>query len=121
MVRRWWWASARWSGTGNLVAIISEDPFYIRRFDREAFNGALASGVEIGDEGVIAAFEVVAEVSDRCVSVCSSKWLGDIHPTVSRPPGGQVTASSIPAYTSSVNRLNHLVGTQTHTITHLDT
>ena len=83
--------------TGNLVAIISEDPFYILRFDREVYNGALASGVEIGDEGVIAAFEVVAEVSERCASGCSLKSLADVLPTVSRLPGGQATASSIPA------------------------
>jgi len=48
-------------------------------------------------EGVVAAFEVVAEVADKCVSVCSLKWLADILPTVSRLPGGQATASSIPA------------------------
>jgi Coatomer WD associated region len=56
-----------WSGTGTLVAIISEDSFYVLRFDREAYNAALASGVEIGDEGVEAAFEVVAEVSEGYV------------------------------------------------------
>jgi len=71
-------------------------PIYILRVDRETYNGALTSGVEIGDEGV-AAFEVVAEVSERCVSVCPLKWPADIIPTVSRLPGGQATASSIPA------------------------
>ena len=60
------------------------------------------SPLEIGDEGVVTAFEVVAEVSERCVSVYSLKWLADILPTVSRLPAGQATASSIPA----VNRLN---------------
>ena len=72
--------------------------------------------MEIGDEGVVTAFEVVAEVSERCVSVCSLKWLADILPTVSRLPDGQATASSILA-----QRLNYLVGTQTNTITHFDT
>jgi len=75
-----------WSGTGTLVAIISED---VLRFDRETCNDAIASGVEIGDEGVVAAFEVVAEVSERCVSVCSLNWLADILPTVSRLPVGR--------------------------------
>ena len=46
-------------------------------------------------EGVVAVFEIVAEVSGRCVSVCSLKWLADILPTVSRLPGGKATASSI--------------------------
>jgi len=53
--------------------------------------------VELGDEGVVAAFEVVAEVPERCVSVCSLKLLADILPTVSKLPGGQATVSSIPA------------------------
>jgi coatomer subunit beta' len=58
-----------WSGTGTLVAITSEDSFYVLRFDREAYNAALTSGMEIGDEGVEAAFEVVAEVSERYASI----------------------------------------------------
>jgi hypothetical protein len=33
----------------------------------------LASGVEVGDEAVEAAFEVVAEVSERCVFIYSLK------------------------------------------------
>ena len=36
-----------WSGTGTLITIISEGQFYILRFDREAFNDALACGVEM--------------------------------------------------------------------------
>jgi len=58
-----------WSGTGALVAITSEDSFYVLRFDREAYNAALASGMEFGDEGVEAAFEVVAEVSERYLPI----------------------------------------------------
>ena len=55
-----------WSGTGTLVAIVSEDPFYILRFDREVYNAAPTSGIEIGDEGVESAFEGIADVSERC-------------------------------------------------------
>lgn len=54
-----------WSGTGNLVAITSDDSFYILRFDRSAYDAALESGVEIGDEGVEDAFDVIAEISDK--------------------------------------------------------
>ena len=57
------------SGTGTLVAIVSEDSFYVLRFDRGTYNDAVTSGVEIGDEGIEAAFEEFAEVSERCVSV----------------------------------------------------
>ena len=62
-----------WSGTGTHVAITSKDLFYVLRFDREAYNTALASGMDIGDEGVEAAFEVVAEVSERYIPI-RSHW-----------------------------------------------
>lgn len=52
-----------WSGSDNLVAIIADDLFYVLSFNREAYNAALESGVDLGDEGVEEAFDVVAEVS----------------------------------------------------------
>jgi len=48
-----------------MVAIAAEDSFYILRFDRDAYNAKLEEGVEIGDEGVEEAFEVVTEVPER--------------------------------------------------------
>jgi len=54
-----------WSGTGSLVAITSEDSFYILRFDRDAYNAKLEEGAEITDEGVEEAFEVVADVPEK--------------------------------------------------------
>ena len=84
------------SGTETLVVIVSKDWFYALRPDREAYNAALTSGVEIGDEGVEAAFEVIADVSERCVSAYAFERLTDMVPTVSRLLGGQATASSIP-------------------------
>lgn len=54
-----------WSTSGTLVAITSDDSFYILRFDRAAYQAALDSGVEIGDEGCEEAFEVVCEISER--------------------------------------------------------
>ncbi len=59
---RYWQVS--WSGSGNLVAISSTDSTYILRFDREAYNARLDSGMEIGDEGVEEAFDVVTELSE---------------------------------------------------------
>jgi len=56
-----------WSTTGTLVAVVSEDSFYILKFDRDAYTAKLEEGVEITDEGVEEAFDVVAEISDRCV------------------------------------------------------
>jgi len=47
------------------VAIVSDDSFYILRFDRDAYNEKLEEGAEITDEGVEDAFDVVADVQDR--------------------------------------------------------
>lgn len=58
-----------WSGTGSLVAIISDDSFYILRFDRDAYNEKLEEGAEITDEGVEEAFDVVADVQDGFASL----------------------------------------------------
>lgn len=90
-----------WSGTGSLVCIASEESFYVLRFERDAFNSFVESGGDLGDEGVEDAFDVVAEVNE---SIQSAKWVGDCL-----------------VYTSSNNRLNYLVGGQTHTISHFDT
>ena len=57
------------TGTGTLVTIVSEDSFYVLRFNPEAYNAELTSGVDIGNQGVGAASEVVAEVPEGCVSL----------------------------------------------------
>ncbi|GAA5944224.1 coatomer subunit beta' [Sporobolomyces koalae] len=93
--------SVYWSGTGNLVAIAGEDSFYVLRFDRDAYQQRLDSEVELDDEGVEEAFDLEAEISE---SVQTGKWIGDCF-----------------VYTTAANRLNYLVGGQTHTITHFDT
>lgn len=89
-----------WSTTGELVAIVCHDSFYILRFDRDAYAAYLDSGAEVEDEGVEDAFEVVTEVSE---SVRTAKWTGECF-----------------LYTNLTNRLQYLVGEQTHTITHSD-
>lgn len=89
-----------WSGTGNLVAIAGEDSFYVLRFDRDAYNAYLDNGGEVDDEGVEEAFELEADIAEV---VQTGKWIGDCF-----------------VYTNGANRLNYLVGGQTHTITHFD-
>ncbi|KAJ9114335.1 hypothetical protein QFC22_005788 [Naganishia vaughanmartiniae] len=89
-----------WSTTGNLVAISSPDSLYLLRFDRDAYNARLDSGIEIGDEGVEEAFDLVTEIPE---SVKTTKWVGDCL-----------------IYTNSANRLNYIVGEQSHTINHFD-
>jgi coatomer subunit beta' len=53
-----------WSASGDLVAITSEDSFYVLRFDRDAYLAKVDSGENLGDEGVEEAFELVAEVNE---------------------------------------------------------
>ncbi|OAX39081.1 Coatomer, beta' subunit [Rhizopogon vinicolor AM-OR11-026] len=90
-----------WSTTGTLVAVVSEDSFYILKFDRDAYTSKLEEGVEITDEGVEEAFDVVAEISD---SVKTAKWIGDCF-----------------IYTTGGNRLNYFVGNESYTISPSDT
>ena len=54
-----------WSGTGTLVAICAEDSYYVLRFDRSAYEAKLEEGVEITDEGVEEAFELIAEIPEK--------------------------------------------------------
>lgn len=54
-----------WSTSGTLVAITSDDSYYILRFDAAAYQAALDSGVDLGDEGCEEAFEIVVEISER--------------------------------------------------------
>ncbi|KAI6042200.1 WD40-repeat-containing domain protein [Pisolithus marmoratus] len=92
--------SIYWSGTGSFVVIASEDSFYVLRFDRDAYNAQVEQGVEITDEGVEEAFDVVAEISD---SVKTAKWVGDCF-----------------IYTTGSNRINYFVGTESYTISPSD-
>lgn len=94
-------AQVYWSGTGNLVAIAGEDSFYVLRFDRDAYAAYIDNGGELDDEGVEEAFELEADIADV---VQTGKWIGDCF-----------------VYTTGANRLNYVVGGQTHTITHFDT
>ncbi|KAF8165977.1 coatomer protein [Crassisporium funariophilum] len=89
-----------WSGTGGLVAIATEESFYVLRFDRDAYNAKLEEGSEITDEGVEEAFEVVADIAE---SVKTAKWVGDCF-----------------IYTTS-NRLCYFVGHESYTISPFDT
>lgn len=47
------------------MAIASEDSYYVLRFDRDAYNDKVEAGVDLGDEGVEEAFDLVAEISER--------------------------------------------------------
>ena len=55
--------SVYWSESGELVALCCEDTFYVLRFDREAYNQAVAAG-QVDEDGVEAAFEMVTDQSE---------------------------------------------------------
>jgi coatomer subunit beta' len=48
-----------------LVAITSEETFYILRFNRDAYNAKVDAGADLGDEGVEEAFEMVTEMPEK--------------------------------------------------------
>lgn len=54
----------RWSGGGDLVAIIGESSFYVLRYDRDAVEQAVVSGAELDDDGIEEAFELQTETSE---------------------------------------------------------
>lgn len=89
-----------WASTGELVAISSADSFYILRFDRQAYQDGLESGEYVEDEGVESAFDVVTEINEV---VKTAKWTGECF-----------------IYTNAQNRIQYLVGEQTHTVNHTD-
>lgn len=89
-----------WSGSGDFVAIAGEESVYILRFDQGAYNNILKDGNEIGDEGVEEAFDLLHELPEI---VQTGKWVGDCF-----------------VYTNAANRLNYVVGGQTHTLSHFD-
>lgn len=106
-----------WSGSGTLVVISAEDTFHLLRFDRDAYAAAVDAGADLGDEGVEEAFEMIAEIPEVYVlpffpfrasltalfRIKTAKWIGDCF-----------------IYTNAANRLNYLVGQQSHTITQFD-
>ena len=88
-----------WNDHGDLVAIASDEAFYVLRFNREAVASADAAALA-SEEGIEAAFELQHEVSDK---VQGGVWVGDCY-----------------VYTNASNRLNYYVGGEVITLAHLD-
>jgi len=85
----------------DLVAITSDDSFYLLRFNRVAYQQAVEKyASNISEEGIEEAFEFLNEVNE---SVETGLWVGDCF-----------------IYTNSSNRLNYVVGGQVNTISHFD-
>lgn len=90
--------SITWNDSGELVAITSDDAFFVLKFNRE--EAAAANPDTIGEEGIESAFELQHEVSDK---VQGGVWVGDCY-----------------VYTNAANRLNYYVGGEVITMAHLD-
>ena len=54
----------KWSGGGDLVAIIGESSFYVLRYEREAVEAAVEAGAEMDEDGIEEAFELQTETSE---------------------------------------------------------
>ncbi len=79
----------------------------------------MEAGEDFGDEGVEAAFDVIADISEKYVStikgqslvtdlsllpsVKTCKWIGDCF-----------------IYTNAANRLSYLIGSEAQVVTHFD-
>ena len=89
-----------WSENGELVAIATEESYFILSYDQDAFSSAESKGEEVTEDGVESAFDVLGEVQE---SVRTGTWVGDCF-----------------IYTNALNRLNYYVGGEIVTISHLD-
>uniref|UniRef100_A0A0D6QW38 Coatomer subunit beta' n=1 Tax=Araucaria cunninghamii TaxID=56994 RepID=A0A0D6QW38_ARACU len=89
-----------WADSGDLVAIASNNSFYILKYNRDVVSACLESGKHIDEQGVEDAFELVNEISER---VRTGIWVGDCF-----------------IYNNSAWRLNYCVGGEVTTMFHLD-
>ncbi|XP_078464097.1 coatomer subunit beta' isoform X1 [Lampetra fluviatilis] len=89
-----------WSDSGELVALATEDSFFILRYHSEKVVAAQETHQGVTEDGVEDAFEVLGEIQEV---VKTGLWVGDCF-----------------IYTNSVNRLNYYVGGEIVTIAHLD-
>ncbi|KAJ7540716.1 hypothetical protein O6H91_10G027900 [Diphasiastrum complanatum] len=89
-----------WADSGDLVAISSENSFYILKYNHQVVTSYLDSGKPIDEQGVEDAFELLHEISER---VRTGVWVGDCF-----------------IYNNSSWRLNYCVGGEVTTMFHLD-
>lgn len=88
-----------WSENGDLVAICTDESYFVLRYKSFEVDAAIESST-VADDGVEKAFEVLYDIPENVKNGC---WIGDCF-----------------IYTTSSNRLSYLVGGQVHTIAHFD-
>ncbi|KAG8252323.1 Coatomer subunit beta', variant 2 [Homalodisca vitripennis] len=90
-----------WSESGELVALATDDSYFVLRYDAGAVQAAREQGGDaVTQDGIEEAFDVLGEVHE---SVRTGLWVGDCF-----------------IYTNSVNRINYYVGGEIVTVSHLD-
>ncbi|WFD42995.1 Coatomer subunit beta' [Malassezia psittaci] len=89
-----------WSQTNTLVTIVTDDSYYVLRFEREAYDAYLASGMPLDQDGFEEAFDVVAEIPE---AVRTGKWTGECF-----------------VYINKANRMQYYIGEQSYSIRPLD-
>ena len=92
--------SMKWSDRGDMVAIMSDDTFYILAFHRDIVEEYLESGQDLDEDGIEDAFEVLHEVT---ASVQTAMWAGDCF-----------------IYNDKAWHLNYVVGGEVTKVFHLD-
>ncbi|KAJ2792120.1 Coatomer subunit beta', partial [Coemansia helicoidea] len=91
-----------WSEGGELLAVVTDDAYFVLRYNRDAFlEHVQQHGGQTSEEGVEEAIDFVTEIQEPVRSGC---WIGDCF-----------------IYASAANRLNYLVGGQVFTISHFST
>jgi len=92
--------SLYWNDSGELLAITTENSFFILKYNPEAVRVAYETGTAVDEQGVESAFDVLNEISER---VRTAIWVGDVF-----------------IYVNVQSRLNYCVGGEVFTIAHLD-
>ena len=92
--------SVYWSETGQLCCIVTEESYFVLRYQAEVVTAAADNPELVTEDGIEDAFDVLGEVSE---AVKTGLWVGDCF-----------------IYTNSVNRLNYYVGGEIVTVSHLD-
>jgi len=92
--------SVFWSETGELCCIVTDESYFILKYQPDVVSAAADNPDKVSEDGVEDAFDVIGEVSE---TVKTGLWVGDCF-----------------IYTNSVNRLNYYVGGEIVTVAHLD-
>eukprot|EP00798_Chlamydomonas_sp_ICE-L_P021129 gene21129-28016_t len=92
--------SVHWSDSGEYVAIVGEQSFYVLRYNADVVEAAMEEGGATDEDGIDDAFELLNEVSE---AVKTGAWVGDCF-----------------IYANAAWRLNYCVGGEVTTMFHLD-